>query len=50
MEKQKIYTTNRQYYLLYLQQILLKQTSYLDNLITDFEIVDIDDLSTLFGK
>jgi len=50
MEKRKIYTTNSEYYVLYLQQILLKQTNYLDNLIIDFEIVDIDDLSTLFGK
>ena len=50
MEKRKIYTTNSEYYVLYLQQILLKQTSYLDNLIIDFEIVGIDDLSTLFGK
>jgi hypothetical protein len=50
MERGKIYTTNKDYYLLYLQQIvLMKESSYLDKIIMDFEIVLVEDLYSLFS-
>lgn len=51
MEKKEIYSTNGEYYRLYLQQIpLMKEPSYLDELMVDFTVVDIVDISTLFGN
>lgn len=51
MERRKLYTINKDYYSYYMQQLLLKgYTTYLDKLILDFEIVQIDDIATLFGK
>ena len=50
MEKNCIYTTNPDKYQLYLVNIpTMKNTSYLDELIQEFDIVEIEDLSTLFG-
>lgn len=50
MEKRVIYSTNGAYYQGYVVQIpLLKEPSYLDNLIGDFEVVELLDLRVLFG-
>ena len=50
MEKEQIYTTNKDYYNLYLDEILvMKEPSYLDMLIKDFKVVEIEEISTLFG-
>ena len=50
IEKEKIYTTNNNKYEKYTMLIsTIKNPSYLDNLINDFSIVEITDLSTLFG-
>ena len=51
MERKRIYTTNNDYYNLYLEEIILmKDPSYLDTLIKDFTIVKIEDITTLFGN
>lgn len=51
IEKKKIYTTVPGKYKKYIRKIpTLKSPTYLDNLIIDFEIVKINDISTLFGK
>lgn len=50
MEKKSLYTTDRNKYEIYQLKIPeLKHSSYLDELIKTFEIIDIQDLSTLFG-
>ena len=51
MEQKKIYTTDTVKYLKYTLKIpRLKEPSYLDELIRDFEIVHIEDLTSLFGQ
>jgi hypothetical protein len=51
MEKKTIYTTSFEKYKLYLYQIpMMSSTSYLDELIKNFDVVIVEDLSTLFGK
>lgn len=51
MERKRIYTTNKDYYNLYLVEIILmKEPTYLDTLIKDFSIIEIDDITTLFGS
>lgn len=51
MERKRVYTTNKDYYNLYLDEIvLMKDPSYLDTLIKDFTVVEIDDITTLFGN
>lgn len=51
MERERIYTTNKDYYNLYLEEIILmKEPSYLDTLIKDFTILEIEDITTLFGN
>lgn len=50
MEKNCIYTNNPDTYMLYLLQIpTMKTPSYLDILIQKFNIVEIENLATLFG-
>jgi hypothetical protein len=50
MEKKILYTTNRDKYLIYQLKIPeIKNPSYLDEMIKIFEILEIEDLSTLFG-
>jgi hypothetical protein len=50
MERKCIYTLHADKYLIYIQQIpTMKGSSYLDDLIKDFDIVEVEDLSTLFG-
>jgi hypothetical protein len=51
MERSCIYTTNPDKYQLYLLNVpTMKNPSYLDELIKEFDVVEIEDLSTLFGK
>ena len=51
MEKKEIYTTNKGYYDEYLVHIpLMKEPSYLDKLIEEFNVVEVEDVSGLFGK
>lgn len=51
MERKRIYTTNKDYYNLYLEEIILmKDPSYLDTIIKEFTIVEIEDIATLFGN
>ena len=51
MERKRIYTTNKDYYNLYLEEIILmKEPSYLDTIIKDFTILEIEDITTLFGN
>jgi hypothetical protein len=50
MEYRSIYTTNPDKYSLYMMKLDTKTNkTYLDELITDFTIVEIEDLSTIFG-
>ena len=50
MEKKCLYTTNTDKYNIYIQSIpIMKDPSYLDILIQDFIIVEIQDISCLFG-
>ena len=50
MEKKKIYTIDYIKYSVYLLKIPnMKKSSYLDNLIINFDIIEVEDLSTLFG-
>lgn len=50
IEKKTVYTINSDKYGIYLHQIpMMKEPSYLDELIQNFDIVEIEDLSTLFG-
>lgn len=50
MEKNCIYTNNPDNYSVYLLQIPgMKDPSYLDELIQEFDVVEVEDLSTLFG-
>ncbi|OUW95995.1 MAG: hypothetical protein CBD97_01940 [Pelagibacteraceae bacterium TMED237] len=50
MERKKIYTVNVNYYKNYLQNISsLKNPSYLDKLIENFEVTEIDSISNLFS-
>lgn len=50
MERKCIYTSNPNKYSVYLLQIPnMKNTSYLDDMIKDFEVIKVEDLSTLFG-
>lgn len=50
MEKCIIYTTNKSYYQGYIDKIpLMKEASYLDNLIIEFSLLEILDLDVLFG-
>ena len=50
IEKTKIYTTDSPKYVDYLNHIpMMKVTSYLDNIINEFEVTEVADLSTLFG-
>jgi hypothetical protein len=51
MERRKIYTTNSNYYSSYIRQIvLMKESSYLDKLILEFDVVIIENLYDLFGN
>lgn len=51
MNKKILYTNNIDKYTIYKLKISsMKDPSYLDNLICNFEIYKVDDLSTLFGK
>jgi hypothetical protein len=51
MEKKEIYTTNKGYYDEYLVHIpLMKEPSYLDKLIEEFSVIEVEDVSGLFGK
>jgi hypothetical protein len=50
IEKGQIYTTNKKKYEKYITLIpTLKNPSYLDEIIKDFSLVEIKDISTLFG-
>lgn len=51
MNRKSIYTNNEDKYKIYQLKISsMKEPSYLDNLIEDFEIICVEDLFTLFGK
>jgi hypothetical protein len=51
IEKKVLYTSNPDKYKLYLTKIpFMKEPTYLDLIITDFTIVEVNDMSTLFGK
>jgi len=51
IEKTKIYTSDVNYYMNYLQKLLLADNqTYLDEIIVDFDVVLIEDLSSLFGN
>jgi len=51
IEKKRIYTTDPSKYFLYISQIKYNsKLSYIDNLIQDFKIIKINDISSLFGK
>lgn len=51
MEYSSMYTTNPDKYALYIMKLDTKTNkTYLDELITDFTIVEIEDLSTIFGS
>lgn len=51
IEKEKIYTTNNNKYETYTMLIsTIKNPSYLDTIISDFSIIEITDLSSLFGS
>lgn len=51
MEKKSIYTTNTDKYQLYLINIPnIRNPSYLDELIKEFNIIEVNNLSTLFGS
>jgi len=50
METKSVYTTNPDKYKLYIHNIpSMKISSYLDKLLIDFEVVEVEDLSSLFG-
>ena len=50
MERENIYTTDPDYYNSYITNIhTLKKPTYLDLLIQNFSVIQIDDISTLFG-
>lgn len=51
MERKCVYTNNPDRYEVYLAKIpLMKDPSYLDNLIVNFDVVEVEDLSSLFGS
>jgi hypothetical protein len=50
IEKTKIYTTDIDYYTNYIQKLLfIDNQTYLDKIIVDFEVIFVEDLTSLFG-
>jgi hypothetical protein len=50
IEKERVYTSDPEKYGVYMSRIpAMKTANYLDHIITEFELVSVQDLSTLFG-